>query len=143
MGNAKLLVRLHVTRNNEENESHIGRLAARGEITTPQFEAGRSWRALYLDHLHSVGGPYPFANALDPSCAVYSVGQPECRWSDAQCEEIARNYRRGCEILIAKGKRVFHAVNALVVFEEPEELGDFPSIVRAARIGLDALAREF
>lgn len=143
MGNVELLVRLHVTRNNEENESHLGRLAARGEITTSQFEAGKSWRALYFDNLHLIGGPYPFPNALDPGCAVYSVGQSECRWTDEQCEEIAQKYRRGCSVLIAMGKRVFHSVNALVVFEEPEELGDFASTVCAAKIGLDALAREF
>ena len=41
---------------------------------------------------------------------------------------------------MACGKRVFHAVNSIAVYEEPESLGDQQFTYTAAKIGLTALA---
>ena len=41
---------------------------------------------------------------------------------------------------MACGKRVFHAVNSIAVYEEPESLGDQEFTIAAAKIGLTALA---
>jgi hypothetical protein len=54
---------------------------------------------------------------------------------------LKRKYMAGVKLLEACGKRVLHAVNAVAVFEEPEELGDFEFTARAAKTGLAALAQ--
>lgn len=110
----------------------LGRLAHEGKISRVEYEAGTRWRSVYLDYLKSIGAPEPFGNS-DESLNDFP---------DAWCEELKRKYLEGVRVLETQGKRVLHAVNAVAVFDEPEELGDFEFTVKAAKIGLDALARE-
>ena len=53
--------------------------------------------------------------------------------SDEKAEVIARAFKAGEEILTGVGKHVYHAVNAIGVDEEPEELGDFECAAGAAK----------
>lgn len=110
------------------NTSPIGRLAHSGRISRAEYEAGGRWRDVYLGYLKSIGAPEPYgSDSLDA-------------YPDGLCEELAGEYKAGIKILESCGKRVLHAVNAIAVFEEPEELGDFEFTARAAKIGLAALA---
>jgi hypothetical protein len=113
------------------NTSPLGRLAHTGDITRAEYEAGVRWRDIALGYLKSIGAPEPYGNS-DVSLESYS---------DELCEELARKYKAGIKILDACGKRVLHAVNAIAVYEEPEELGDFRFTASAAKIGLAALAK--
>jgi hypothetical protein len=109
--------------------SPLGRLAHAGRITRAEYEAGVRWRDVYLGYLKSIGAPEPYGHeSLDA-------------YSDELCEELKRKYMAGVKLLEACGKRVLHAVNAVAVFEEPEELGDFEFTSKAAKIGLAALAK--
>jgi hypothetical protein len=109
--------------------SPLGRLAHAGRITRAEYEAGVRWRDVYLGYLKSIGAPEPYGHeSLDA-------------YSDELCEELKRKYMAGVKLLEACGKRVWHAVNAVAVFEEPEELGDFEFTSKAAKIGLAALAK--
>lgn len=113
------------------NTSPLGRLAHAGKITRAEYEAGVRWRSVYLDYLKSIGAPEPYGNS-DESLDSYS---------DELCERLKESHRAGMKILEQCGKRVLHAVNAIAVFEEPEELGDFEFTARAAKVGLAALAK--
>lgn len=112
------------------NGSPLGRLAATGKISREEYQAGVKWRTVYLGYLQSIGAPQPY-------------GSDQIDLGDEECEQFASAHKHGCKILNALGKRVFHAVNAVAVFEESEELGDFEFTAAAAQRGLAALARGF
>lgn len=104
-------------------ECPLGRLAARGIITRDELLAAEAWRNIHLAYLSYIQAPEEFDDAL--------------------AEEIEHKYKRGLAILMDCGRRVFHAVSALAVYEDPEELGDFEYTSRAAKIGFAALAKRF
>ncbi len=111
----------------EHDASHIGRLLELGKLSRSEFEAAKIWREIYLDYLASIGAP------------GYERDE---QMSDLRCEELRRRVYRGIEELKSKvGRRAFHAVNSLVVYEDPEELGDFDFTVEAAKKGLAHLAK--
>lgn len=112
-------------------ECPLGRLAEAGKISKAEYEAGVKWRTVYLGYLQSIGAPEPYGSS------------DRIEMSDEDCEHFAKSHKRGCAILNALGKRVFHAVNAIAVYEEPETLGDFAYTTAAAKKGLAVLAREF
>lgn len=112
----------------DSNECPLGRLAKSGKISREEYQAGVIWRTTYLGYLQSMGAPQPY-------------GSHQIDLDDDDCEKFAKAHKRGCKILNALGKRVFHAVNAVAVFEDSEELGDFEFIASAAQKGLAALAR--
>lgn len=62
-------------------------------------------------------------------------------FDDEADEAISKAFRAGEKILKALGPRVFHAVAAVVVYEEPEGLGDGELTAYAAKKGLAALAK--
>ena len=107
-------------------ESPLGRLAASGQITQREYEAGRNWQTIYTRYLRCIGAP--------------SVGGGSEMPSDDDCERSTLLFNKGRKLLEAKGKRVWHAVNAIAVYGEPDEYGDSEFRIAAARIGLVALA---
>ena len=100
------------------------------QITEQEYSAGVKWRGVYLSYLRTIGAPTPYGGSID------SV-------SDADCGLAAYAHRRGMAILMAKGRRVMHATNAVAVYEESQELGDWSFTSRAAKVGLKALAIQF
>jgi hypothetical protein len=110
--------------------TYLGSLAHSGDITRAEYEAGERWRTAYLGYLQTIGCPTPFGNG---------PGSLES-YSDELCEKLKRQYLEGVDILKSCGRRVLHAVNAIAVFGEPDELGDPEYTLRAAKIGLSALA---
>lgn len=104
-------------------ECTIGRTRTKGQISEAEYNAGVKWRTTHSAYMHSIMSPDDL--------------------SDDDCEKARKAYERGMKILEANGKRVLHAVNAIAVFDEPEELGDFEYTLTAARIGLSALATSF
>ena len=120
-------------------ECPLGRLAATGKITTAEYEAGKRWQKVYIGYLRSIGAPSPFPSAVNYEYDEQIANLPP-EMSDEDCEFFAKEHRRGVEALMAQGRRVFHAVNAIAVYEEPETLGDFEFTCRAAKVGLAALA---
>lgn len=111
---------------NISDHSPLGRLAVDGTITQREYEAGRRWHNIYSQYLRCIGAPAPYGSAELPS--------------DEECEVWTALFKRGRKLLEAKGKRVFHAVNAIAVYEEPEEYGDPKFRVAAAKIGFAVLA---
>jgi len=111
---------------NISDQSPLGRLAVSGAITQREYEAGRRWHNIYSQYLRCIGAPAPYGSAEMPG--------------DDECETWTALFKRGRQLLEAKGKRVFHAVNAIAVYEEPEEYGDSEFKVAAAKVGLSALA---
>jgi hypothetical protein len=111
----------------EWNSSHIGRLLECRRLSQAEFEVAKVWRGVYLEYLASIGAPgYETPEAI----------------SDEECEKLSKRVERAVNELKAKvGRRALHAVNSLVVYEEPEELGDFELTVEAAKVGLAHLAR--
>jgi hypothetical protein len=115
----------------QRNGSLLGRLRFERRITQAEYLAGDKWRKAYLDWIKSIEAPDEM--------------------SDEQCLAAKEKYLKGLRILEAqdatnkyeKRKRVVHAVNAICVFEEPEELGDFKYTLRAARVGLSDLSNNF
>ena len=125
-------------------ECPLGRLRLKGLISEPEYQAGVSWRHAYFSYLWSIGAPNPFPGSSGAEFGT--TGNPDSRMdqmTDEEAERAAKVYKSGLSILQAKGKRVLHAVNAVAVFEEPEELGDFEYTSKAAKIGLAALAASF
>lgn len=90
-------------------------------IPQDEYNAAVRWRTVHLAYLKSIHEPESMV--------------------DEDCENASKSYRRGVDILMGRGRRVFHAVSSVAVYEEPEELGDFEYILAAARIGFAALAR--
>lgn len=107
-----------------------GRFAAaipQGFFTEHELLAAERWRNVYLAYLRTIVEEYP----------------------DHVCEDAKSKYMRGLEILEAqdlsqrycKRKRVVHAVNAVCVYGEPDELGDANFVLSAAKVGFADLAK--
>lgn len=101
-------------------ECSLGRLRVRGIITEIEYQAGVKWRTVYANYLNS-------------------IQEPDEK-TDDECDIAIKAFERGLRILQGEGKRIFHALNAICVFEEPEELGDFEFTSCAAKKGLFILA---
>jgi hypothetical protein len=126
-----------------ELECTLGRLWLTGEISKDQYAAGVRWRELALRYLAIIGAPYPFARSTGFGDVVTSGGEfADILSPDAldNLESTEKAYKRGVNVLMARGRRVFHAVQSIVVYEEPEELGDFDFTLHAAKIGLSEIA---
>lgn len=126
-------------------ECPLGRMSLRGQITLAEYEAGCRWRSIYHNWLQSIGAPSPFPAAIDWG-GSHSEGQAPLSLVSDELEEeremaIAKAFKVGESTLKKLGVRVFHAVNAITVYEEPEELGDFEFTAMAAKRGLAALAQ--
>jgi hypothetical protein len=101
-----------------------------GKFTAAEYRAGEKWRNVYLRYLKSL---------------------EDEDMSDEECIEAKAEYMRGVAILEAqdlskpycKRKRVLHAVNALCVYGEPDELGHQEFTEAAAKVGLADLALKF
>jgi hypothetical protein len=127
-----------------ELECLLGRLWLTGKISKEQYAAGVRWRELSLRYLAIIGAPYPFARSTGFGDVVTSGGE----FSDIiigvdaweNLDSIEKAYKRGLDVLKAKGRRVFHAVQSVVVYEEPEELGDFEFTLYAVKVGLSEIA---
>lgn len=112
-------------------ECRLGRLRVANKISEAEYRAGVKWREIYSDWLASI--------------------QNSDGISEEHCEAIQAKYLRGIAILEArddsksykKRKRVLHAVNAICVFDEPEELGDAEFTLAAAKVGLADLSVAF
>jgi hypothetical protein len=111
-------------------ESPLVRMHWDSVLSDAEFKAGDTWRQVYLAYLMSIGAPAPFGGSPD-------------NFSDEDAKDIARKYKRGLHILMSRGKRVYHAVNAITVYGEPDGLGDPTYTAKAAKVGLAALAMEF
>lgn len=107
-----------------------GRFAAAipaGFFTEHELLAAERWRDVYLSYLRTIVDEYP----------------------DHVCESAKSKYMQGLEILEAqdlserycKRKRVVHAVNAVCVYGEPDELGNTEFVLSAAKVGFADLAR--
>lgn len=111
--------------------SPLGRMAHDGWINRAEYEAGDRWREVYIGYLRTIGAPDPYGCDDEALSAM----------PDDVCEKYARRYRDGVKILERCGKRVLHAVNAIAVYGEPDELADFEYTAKAAKVGLAALAK--
>lgn len=115
----------------EDNQSKFPIPLSSSIFTEAELLAAEKWRNTYLAYVRS----------------IWDDDVP-----DDKCEAAKAAYMRGVEILEAKNlskkpyckrKRVLHAVNAVCVYGEPEELGDRDYILAAAKIGLSDLAKSF
>lgn len=126
-------------------ECPLGRLRLSHRISESEYRAGCRWRNIYSNWLHSIGAPNPNPSAIDYGADVHD-GQ-EFMGSgvddDERDEAIAQAFRAGEQVLKRLGPRAFHAVSAIAVYEETEELGDFQFTARAAQRGFAALAEHF
>lgn len=124
---------MYLTEESRELSAHRGPLPALADprFTQAEYIAGEKWRNTYLRYLKSF---------------------EDDDMSDEECEAAKSAYMRGVEILEAqdlskpycKRKRVLHAVNALCVYGEPDELGHTEFTAAAAKIGLaDLVAKNF
>jgi hypothetical protein len=112
-------------------ESPLGRARIAGDISEYEFNAGVKWRNAHSLYMRSIMKPEDL--------------------TEERCETALKDYQRGIKILLNCGNpppgkrsvRVLHAVNAIAVFDEPEELGDFEFTLKAARVGLSALSLAF
>jgi hypothetical protein len=89
-------------------------------ISEPEYQAGVKWRVVYGAYLQSIQSPEEM--------------------TEDDCNMALKAFERGLKLLQGEGKRILHALNAIAVFEEPEELGDFEFTSNAARVGLTILA---
>jgi hypothetical protein len=120
---------------NERLECPLGRLRLGGFLSETEYEAGCKWHAIYRNWLKAIEAP----DDLD----------------DEKCESYERAFKIGQTALLDAGRhvyksgrmikhrRIFDSVNALVVYEAPEELGDFYFVAESAREGLRILAKIF
>ena len=127
-----------------EAECILGRLLLNRKITQAEYDAGCRWRDIYFNWLHSIGAPNPFPAAVDWNNSDFTQSPMNSNLiDDERAESIAKAFRVGERALKNLGRRVFDSVNAIAVYEEPEELGDFNATVAAAKKGLSALAEIF
>ena len=125
----------------EVNETRFPSPLPASVFTKAELLAAEKWRNVYLKYLKSIeDGEMP----------------------DHECEAAKSEYDRGVRILEAKDesrvyrtedgkvrddykkrKRVLHAVNALCVYGEPDELGHQEFTLAAAKVGLADLAQKF
>lgn len=108
---------------NERLECPLGRLRLGGFLSEQEYEAGCRWRTIYENWLTAIEAPADL--------------------SDEKAESYEKIFKIGQRALMKLGRRVFDSVNAIAVYEEPEELGDFEFTARTARTGLAALAEIF
>lgn len=109
-------------------QSQLWTLLRSGQISREEFTAGCQWHEIYHRYLACIGAPgYPQETQNMPS--------------DAECEKWTDKFIFCRRVLEREGKRVFHATNAIAVYEEPPEYGDNIYRVDAARVGLAALSR--
>ncbi len=101
-------------------ESTLGRMFLDNRVTEEEYNTGVRWRKIYDNWLLCIQAP--------------------AELSDEAAEAFEGKYKAGCAILRRLGRRVFDSVNAVCVYEQPEELGDFEFTAAAARKGLNALA---
>ena len=120
-------------------ESPLGRLRESGQISEAEYKAGIDWRDVFFTYLRSIGGPYPFAKAIDFDGPPIT-GMP-AEMSDDECERAAKNYFKGIEILGNLPKRVFHAVMALAAYGE--DWGDLSYVATIAQLGLKELPQKY
>ena len=108
----------------EANESKFPIPLSTSIFTAFELLAAERWRNAYLAYLKSI---------------------TDDETPDEKCEAIKSAYMRGVEILEAqdlsrkpycKRKRVLHAVNAICVYGDPDELGNQEFIMAAAKVGL-------
>jgi hypothetical protein len=126
------------------HESPLGRLRLSGRLTEREYNAGCRWRNIYFNWLRSIGAPNPHPAAIDYGAVVNDQEPMSGAVNDDERDEaIAKAFKGGEQVLKKLGPRVFHAVGAVAVYEEPEELGDFQFTARAAKLGLAALAEHF
>ena len=104
-------------------ESTLGRMRLDNRITEEEYNTGVRWRKIYDNWLLCIQAP--------------------AELSDEAAEAFEGKYKAGCSILLKLGRRVFDSVNAVCVYEQPEELGDFEFTAAAARKGLHSLADLF
>ena len=125
------------------HESPLGRLRLSGRITEREYNAGCQWRTIYFSWLHSIGAPNPHPAAIDYGVVSDRQEPMGTADDDERDAAIAKAFRGGEAVLKRLGPRAFHAVGAVAVYEETEELGDFQFTARAAQKGLAALAEHF
>lgn len=113
-----------------DDKSPLAVLFGRGQISHEEYLAGHEWRVLYLHYLASIGAPAPY-------------GGDVASFTDAECQDYADKVARGHAAMDTVGRRAKHAVNAIAVYEEAEELGDFELTALAAQKGLAALVLVF
>jgi hypothetical protein len=130
-------------REKREAESPLGRLLLNKKISQAEYDAGCRWRDIYFNWLRSIGAPNPFPRAVDLNNSDFQRPYNSNFIDDERAEAITKAFRIGERTLKNLGRRVFDSVNAIAVYEEPEELGDFNSTALAAKKGLAALAEIF
>lgn len=108
---------------NERLECPLGRLRLGGFLSEKEYEAGCKWRTIYRNWLEAIEAPSDL--------------------SDEKAESYEQAFRVGQSALMKAGRRVFDGVNAIVVYEEPEELGGLHENAKAARVGLNILVGIF
>lgn len=108
---------------NERLECPLGRLRLGGFLSEKEYEAGCKWRTIYRNWLEAIEAPSDL--------------------SDEKAESYEQAFRVGQSALMKLGRRIFDAVNAVAVYEEPEELGEFYFTARSAKIGFTELASIF
>ena len=114
----------------EFNESKFPSFLPLAYFSAAELLAAEKWRDIYLAYMRSI---------IDDETP------------DDKCEAAKVAYMRGVEILesqdltkpYCKRKRVLHAVNAVCVYGEPDELGHQDYTLAAAKVGLGDLARLF
>lgn len=126
------------------NECPLGRLRLSNKISEAEYQAGCRWRTIYGNWLQSIGAPSPFPASVGIGTGGHTQELLDgSGLDDEMCEMIAKAFKLGTKTLKDIGPRVFHAVNAIAVYEEPEELGDFEYTTKAAKKGLAALSLVF
>jgi hypothetical protein len=118
-------------------------LSVNGYITEKEYDAGVRWRSIYYQWLNSIGAPDPHSGKMHLEANESSRADLVVSMSDERAESVAKSFKMWADVLKRLGPRVFHAVNAIAVYEEPEELGDFKFTAHAAKKGLAALAARF
>lgn len=113
-----------------DDKSPLALLFKRGLISEAEYLVGDTWRGIYLHYLASIGAPSPYGGDVEA-------------FTQADCKSYADDVKKGNEAMDAIGRRTRHAVNAIAVYEDPEELGNFELTARAAQKGLAALVLVF
>jgi hypothetical protein len=119
----------------ERLECPLGRLRLGGFLSEAEYEAGCKWRTIYHNWLKAIEAPSDLSDEKAESYEqAFKIGQR------ALIDAGKHVYKSGRSI---KYRRIFDSVNALVVYESPEELGDFKSVAEYARQGLRVLVAIF
>ena len=109
-----------------DRKSPLGKLLEAREISQDEYNAGYRWGQIYLKYLICIGAPPHDSKSYELP-------------SDDECSKSTSDFTKYSQILIDHGKRVFHAVNAVAVYDD-DEYGDPKFRIAAAKIGLKALA---